>query len=96
MLVPLLNSSKERLPSVYVKCIFMHFENQHENKLLSICVCNARLRGNHMYIWNASYEFFLLAVALNRYPNLTYVVIVVVVDDSDEMLTYGDNNGRNR
>ena len=27
---------------------------------------------------------------LNRYPNLTYVVVVVLVDDADEMVTYGD------
>ena len=36
---------------------------------------------------------------LNRYPNLTYVVVVVVVvlvDDADEIVTYGDRNGPNR
>ena len=35
---------------------------------------------------------------LNRYPNLTYVVVVVVVlvDDADEMVTYGDSNDPNR
>ena len=36
---------------------------------------------------------------LNRYRNLTYVVVVVVVvlvDDADEMVTYGDCNGPNR
>ena len=34
----------------------------------------------------------------DRYPNLTYVVVVVVVlvDDADEMVTYGDSNGPNR
>ena len=36
---------------------------------------------------------------LNRYPNLTYVVVVVVVvlvGDVDEMVTYGDSNGPSR
>ena len=42
-----------------------------------------------MYVWSARHEFFLLAVVLNRYPNLTYVVVVVLIDDSDEMVTYG-------
>ena len=32
---------------------------------------------------------------LNRYPNLTYVVVVVLVD-ADEMVTYGDSDGPNR
>ena len=49
-----------------------------------------------MYIWSARHEFFLLAVVLNRYPNLTYIVVVVLVDDADEMVTYGDSNGPNR
>ena len=49
-----------------------------------------------MYKWSAWHEFFLLAVVLNQYPNLTYVVVVVLVDDTDEMVTYGDNNGPNR
>ena len=37
---------------------------------------------------------------LNRYPNLAYVVVVVavvvLVDDADEMVTYGNNYGPNR
>ena len=33
---------------------------------------------------------------LNRYPNLAYVVVVVLVGDADEMATCGDSNGPNR
>ena len=46
-----------------------------------------------MYIWGARHEFFPLAVVLNRYPNLTYACVVVLVDDADEMVTYGHNYG---
>ena len=35
----------------------------------------------------------VVAVVLSLHPNLTYaaVVVVVLVDDADEMVTYGDN-----